>query len=286
MSMRKLMIIVLILPVAAFAQEKELLNISWKYVPQKTDSVGKAHYVDAHLRLPIYNDSTNLFAAAFSYKSNYLESFPPLYGTSLNLAWAHRLSDKHTIILFTQGGIFSDMKDLSSEDLRGSIGFRYTTKHSENFRSGFGIAYSKQFFGKQIIPIIELNYKFSDKWQFYGLLPIRQRLEFTISNRSKTGFGINGDVSSYRLSAASDSSHYIKIAHWVGIIYYQYNFYGKWHANATVGTALLQRTEMFENVRSKNWTIYTHSINEKQVPVYRADQRGAQLLLSISYVMP
>lgn len=280
------MVLLLALPSAVFAQDKEVFHVTWRYVPEKTDSIGKGHYVDANVAFLVHKDSINLIAGSLSYKSNYLQSFAPLYGFSLNLVWAHRLNDKHTIILFAQSGIFSDMKDISREDIRGTLGFRYTSKHSERFRSGFGLGYSKQFFGKQIIPLIELNYKFSDKWQFYGFLPVRQRLEYTISNRSKTGIGINGDVSSYRLSAASDSSRYIRIANWSGVIYYRYNFYGNWHANATVGAALQQRVDVYENVSSNNWTIYTKAIGDKGIPVYRADQHGLQISFSISYVLP
>lgn len=284
--MRKLILLLILLPVTAFSQDKEVFHASWKFVPAKTDTIGKTHYVDVYLAFPLYKDSVNVLAGAVAYKSTYLEAFPPLYAVSVNLAWLHKLNDKHNIILFIQGGIFSDMKDISEEDLRRTFGVRYTSKHSDKFRSGFGLAYSKQFFGKQITPIIELNYRFSDKLQFYGLIPVRQRLEYTISRKSKTGIDINADVISYRLSASSEASRYMRIAQWAGAIYYRYNFYANWNINVGINMAVQQRFELYDKVSSSNWTLFSKTLGGKPTPVYRADQHGLQLQLSIGYALP
>jgi hypothetical protein len=284
--MRKLILFLIIAPVAAFSQDKEVFRVSWKFVPEKTDTIGKTHYVDAYLAFPVYRDSVNRLTGAVAYKSTYLEAFAPLYGVSVNLAWLHKLNDKHNIILFTRSGIFSDMKDISGEDLRGTIGVRYTSKHSDKFSSGFGLAYSKQFFGKQITPIIELNYRFSDKLQFYGLMPVRQHLEYTISRKSKTGIELNADATSYRLSASSEASRYMRIAQWTGAAYYRYNFYANWNINIGINMAIRQRFEVYDKVSSSNWTLFTKTLGNKPTPVYKADQHGLQLQLSIGYALP
>ncbi|GAA3912237.1 hypothetical protein GCM10022209_00490 [Chitinophaga oryziterrae] len=280
-----LTLLLIMLPVAGFSQEKEIFHVSWRFVPAKTDTIGKAHYVDAHLAFPVFKDSIDKVAGTVAYRSTYLDAFAPLYGVLVSLAWLHKLNDKHSIILFAHSGIFSDMKDISGEDLRGTIGIRYVSRYSEKFSSGFGLAYSKQFFGKQITPIIEMNYRFSDKLQFYGLLPLRERLEYTISRKSKTGIGVNADVASYRLSASEDASRYMRIAQWAGVLFYQYNFCGNWNISASVNGAIKQRFEVFDKASSSNWTLFTKTLGSKPTPVYRADQHGLQLQLSVGYTI-
>ncbi|KAA8482445.1 hypothetical protein F1649_12100 [Arcticibacter tournemirensis] len=45
---------------------------------------------------------------------------------------------------------------------------------------GFGLAYSRQFFGNQIIPFIDFDWRPDRWWHVYGQFPVKPRIEYSL----------------------------------------------------------------------------------------------------------
>ncbi|MPT31188.1 MAG: hypothetical protein E2600_05895, partial [Chryseobacterium sp.] len=164
------------------AQDRDLLNVNYAVSTLKyNDTVANANLFDIKLKLPVFQKKQHTIAGIVGYKNLSLQNFPAdytgnLHGLTLQGAWIYKLSDRKSLTFFAQTGLFSDLQDVSGKDFRYTAGLRYRVKHSEKLRTGWGLAYSRQFFGNQIIPFIDVDYKPNDKWSITGQFPIKPKV--------------------------------------------------------------------------------------------------------------
>jgi hypothetical protein len=98
------------------------------------------------------------------------------------------------------------LKDISGEDMLYSAFVMLRIRKSATFSYSIGAAYSRQFFGNVLIPVVGIDWNISDRWTFSGILPVSEKLKYKISD--KNFMGVNADFSvgggSYRLSKKKD----------------------------------------------------------------------------------
>ncbi|GAA0534409.1 DUF6268 family outer membrane beta-barrel protein [Chitinophaga japonensis] len=282
----------LMIPYCSYAQDKELLHISWQYAPFRyQDTAMHTQSLQLRAGFPLYHKGRHLLAGTVSYRNIYFHGLGkeldmPLHGVGLGLAWLYRVDEKHSLSMFSQTGVFSDMKDLSGEDMRIGLGFRYSARHSERLRYGFGLAYARQFFGNQVVPFLEIDYRFTERLRLYGQIPVRPRLEYTLSSRAKMGAGLQMDVSSYRLSASADASGWIKTTQWAMQGYYQHRLSGRWQVQGSAGLIFRQQFERYADDSPHNWTLFSIPLGDRPAAVQSVQQRGLLLQISLLYSLP
>lgn len=209
-------IILLLLACRSTAQDKDLATINYSISKVKyNDTSANTRQFDAKFKLPVYQKSKSMFACIIGYKNVSLNNFhnsytSPLHGFTIQAAWLYKSTDKKSLTLFIQAGLFSDIKDLSGKDFRYSAGFRYRYKHSDRLTTGWGLAYSRQFFGNQIIPFIDVDYRPNDKWTISGQAPVKPKIIYHFNTKISAGIEVNGEAASYRLSATEKNNQFIQ----------------------------------------------------------------------------
>lgn len=287
--MKKLIFLILLFPVSVLAQDKDLFNLSYRYTKLKnTDTSKTVKTLDAYLALPISNNENHQLAALLSYRQvwtgGFADSYPQtLYATSARIGYQIHLTKKHQLRFFGQLGAYSDFQNFTSDALRWTIGSEYIIQNQGNNKFGFGLAYTKQFYGHQIVPLIELDQQFNDRWSIAGIFPVNPRLEYKISDKSKTGIELNIDVSTYRFSSLENTNQYLKTTQSNISLFYRYNIFKHWNLNFKAGFSPKQEFGIYDQNNQSTWTLLTIPLGEKPQAEERFHNSAFSGQLGIAY---
>lgn len=284
-----LLLTTLLFASSLFAQDRDLLNVSYAVSTLKhSDTAANANLFDLKLKLPVLQKKENTIVGIVGYKNLSLQNFPAdytgnLHGITLQGAWIYKLSDRKSLTFFAQAGLFSDLQDVSGKDFRYTAGLRYRVKHSEKLITGWGLAYSRQFFGNQIIPFIDVDYKPNDKWSITGQFPIKPKVLYHFNDKWSAGIELSADASSYRLSAPESNNQFIQVNQWTGLAKLEYQFAKSWQLNIGVGRNFKQSYKLYEDSATTPWTVITIPLGKKPDPIYEIDNNGLNIQVGISF---
>lgn len=294
MHRSKLILLILIIsPFISSAQHKEAGHLDYWYVPVKYKDTGaNVRMVDLNVGLPIYRKPAASLLANVELKtvqfSNFpLQNIPTLYSVSFQAAYVRKINQNLSLALFGQLGVFSDFKDLSAEDVRGTIGFQYRIKHSETFKSGLGIAYSNQFFGNELLPYINIDYNPGPDWRIYGQVPSNVKAEYKLSKKDFIGFGVRGLTNSYRLSKTEYNSSFVQTVEWHGKLFWERFIYRNWSVNLNAGYTFSQTFRLYDDIDGamlNSWTILTIPVGKKRPePKQEIKRNGMIYQVGVAY---
>lgn len=275
--------------VSSFAQDRDLASINYSISKLKyNDTSANAKQLEVKFRIPVYQKNKSTIVGTIGYKNVSLNDFPESYsqnlqGITLQAVWLYKFSNNKSITLFAQAGWFSDMKDISSKDFRYTAGFRYRVKHSDKLSTGWGLAYSRQFFGNQIIPFIDVDYRPNEKWSITGQFPIKPKVLYHFNKKLSAGLEINGDAASYRLSQSEKNNEFIQINQWTGLAKLEYQFAKAWQFNFGIGRNFKQAYKLYNDASTTPWTIITIPLGDKPAPIQQIDNKGLNIQFGISF---
>lgn len=283
------LVLVILSATTGFSQDKDLATVNYTLSKLKyNDTAANAQQLDVKLRLPVYQKNKNVLAGMVGYKHVSLNNFPSAYsqslhGITLQGAWKLWLGNKRSITLFAQAGLFSDMQDISNKDFRYTAGFRYRQKHSDKLSIGLGLAYSRQFFGNQVVPFIDVDYKPNEHWSITGQFPVKPKVLYHLNSKVSAGIEVNGEAASYRLSATEKNNQFIQINQWTGLAKLEWQFAKGWQLNFGLGRNFKQTYKLYNDAATTPWTIITIPLGEKPDPVQKIDRKGLNMQLGISF---
>ncbi|UOB18132.1 DUF6268 family outer membrane beta-barrel protein [Abyssalbus ytuae] len=275
--------------ILSFAQERDLATVNYSFSNiNYNDSVATLKYLHFRLNTPLWKNEKNRIFAGINYKSGYFNNFnlfpeSTLHGVGLRLGWNHKIDSIQNIILFFQSGIYSDFQDISGKDFRSLIGFSYTKRKSDSFKYGIGAGYSRQFFGHQVVPFFNLEWKVSPRLAIYGQLPVKQQIEYSFSS-FLIGSKIDGNAASYRLSE-KHMNQFVKINEWNYSIYAEKSIYKNLLLNAGIGYNLIRSFKIYEDFEDSSWTIFTIPLSSRDQPIEKVNDRSIFFDISLKLTL-
>lgn len=287
--MKKIALLFLWLPLFVVAQEREMLTVQQHHTKLRyNDTSTSIQSFDLKLRLPLWSRDKHTLIATVGYRQLRLNQFPDLfakqlYGTTVQMAWLYKVSAKKSLALMAQMGLFSDMKNVSAKDTRYTIALRYRIKHGQHLSTGWGLAYSRQFFGHQLIPFLDLDYHPNDRWTITGQFPVRPKILYHVNKRFSAGMEIAGDASSYRLSATETNNRFIQVQQWTGLLLMEHKMGKAWNFRIGIGRNLKQSYRLYNDTNDAPWTIITIPVGKREEPIRRLDDKGLNIQLGISF---
>jgi len=273
----------------AFSQERDLATVNYTISKLKyNDTAASARQYDIKLRLPLRQKNKSILGSTIGYKNVNLHSFPAsyvsnLHGITLQGAWLYKITQRSSLTFFAQAGLFSDMSDISGKDFRLSGGFRYRLKHSDKLSTGWGLAYARQFFGNQIVPFIDVDYKPNEKWSISGQFPVKPKILYHFNKKLSAGTELNAEAASYRLSAAERNNQFIQINQWTGLLKLEYQFSKSWQLDFGFGKNFRQNYKLYDDASNTPWTIITIPVGNKPAPVQEINNNGLNARIGLSF---
>ncbi|GAB4043427.1 DUF6268 family outer membrane beta-barrel protein [Spirosoma litoris] len=268
----------------------EIAGLEYRHTRLSNDSLkGHVNSVAAFLNFPILKTEKRIIGGRFQFNNSQLDlpdkgSFS-VTRLDLNLFWQRNYSETTKLQFFVQGGLYSDFVDISGEDMRYAIGGSYTIRHGPRLTSGSGVQLARQFFGYQINPFIAIHYDISDRLHLSGLLPIRPRLDYQLSESISWVSEISGNLTSYRLSQQSRHSEYVKVTQWYGLSSLAVTVKKRHKFSAGLGYDFRNQIQLYGNNSQPYWSIITFPIGKPTQPIVDFNARGLRMQVSYHLVL-
>jgi hypothetical protein len=249
--------------------------------------------MDATLTLPVFhkvkkNNQLDFLLAGVDYNRLSLNGTGSQFGgttftsISLPITFQKSFSDKYALVGTVVPTLSSDLKDISGEDMLYSAALMFKIRKSANFSYSFGAAYSRQFFGNVLIPIIGIDWNINDRWTISGTLPVSEKINYKFTEKSAAGvdadFSIGGG--SYRLSKKFGSD-YLQVQQLKSSLYYEYKPFKRLSIKLSAGYNFSQKLDRYTKEQKVDWVPY-NDLN-KRVPSAELSKPGISLQTGVNF---
>lgn len=220
------LLLVLIVSSAAQAQETlDVLTLSGRYgFPQSYDSIYKSKANEygamASLVAPIKMNEKSIWYNSLNYFYFHVgndEDTPPeimnpidLHGIILRTGLYQKFSKDRAVQIFFAPRFMTDFKNINADHFQLGALFLYEKKFREGLKMGFGMMYNQEFSGPNLVPLINLDWKISERWSVAGLLPIYAKIKYKINEKFSAGLSHFGLVTTYRLGDEAYEGDYME----------------------------------------------------------------------------
>lgn len=270
--------------------DKDLFHVNYNASPlSNLGEQGVLHSIDADLKFPVFLGKDYLIAGGLGYESIWTDGLPALngnqiHGLSSKIAFSKKLENNRVIMGFFSAGLYSDLEDISGEDLRFTAGIIMRKTFHDDFDFWFGLAYSKQFFGSMLAPFIDLDWQISDKLKLTGPLPINTRLAYHFNTKAALFLFLKPENSTYRLSEEF-ASRYFQKKQWNIGLGFDYHLSKHWVATLRGGHSLRRAFEVYDENAKGIFSILTFDVsgNEKRTPIYSFNENNWLLELNLAF---
>jgi hypothetical protein len=249
--------------------------------------------VGGALTLPVFytmkDNKLDFLLAGVEYNGMFLSGTGSQFGGtqfntfSVPITFQKALSHKYALLATFVPTLSSDLKDISGEDMIYSAAVMLRIRKSATFSYSIGAAYSRQFFGNVLIPIVGIDWNISDRWTFTGTLPVSEKIKYKLSNKSFTG--INADFSigggSYRLSSKTGSD-YLQVQQLRGSLFYEYMPAKNFSIQISAGYNFSQQLDRYNKDQKVDGLVPYSSLNNR-VPLAEIKKTGVAFQTGINY---
>lgn len=203
----------------------DVFTLSGRYgFPQSYDSIyqtkARETGITAGLVAPVKLNERSIWYNSLNYFYWHVtndEDTPPelmnpidLHGLILRTGLYRKFSRDRAFQIFLAPRFMSDFKNISADHFQMGALFLYEKKFRETLKMGFGMMYNQEFFGPYVVPLINLEWHFSEKWSVIGLLPVYGKIKYQVNERFSTGISHFGLITTYRLGKSDYMGDYIE----------------------------------------------------------------------------
>ncbi len=235
------------------AQETlDILTFSWRLAPhQNYDSIydGKARETgfSAGLVLPIKISEKSIWYNSINYfhwKVTNEEIMPEnianpikIHGIIFRTGLYQKFSNGNSFQVFFTPRLMSDFRNIDKNHFQYGGMALYNVKYSESLTVGFGVNYNQELFGPYLVPLINLEWKLSNRWSINGVFPIYAKVKYEINKRLNVGYSHFGLITTYRLGDPEYGGDYIDRRSIDETLFVRYHITKNIHIEGRVGFA-------------------------------------------------
>ncbi len=133
-----------------------------------------------------------------------------IHGLILRTGLIQKFSNGNSIQAFFIPRLMSDFNNISHKHFQFGSTFIYEKMYHKRLKIGYGVLYNQEAFGPNIVPLVNLEWKMSERWSISGLLPIYSKVKYKVNENLNLGMHHFGLVASYRLGEEAYKNDYIE----------------------------------------------------------------------------
>lgn len=262
--------------IAGAQSDREMVHMKYSIAPIKdVGSHNALHEFDFNSKFPMVVKDHAMLAGGVGYETLWTNQNPlfgnrNIQGVSAQLLFNRSLKNENTLLTFVTGGVYSDFKDLSGEDIRYTIGVRYKTRLHEKFSLSYGLAFSKQFFGLMLAPFLDFDWKVNNRLRLSGPVPLNTRLRYNFSEKAELSFFLKPENATYRLSEEIYNSQYFQKKQWNLGLGFDYQLTRHWLFTVRSGYSLKRKLEIYDASQTGFLSILTYELKgQRRTPYYQ-----------------
>jgi hypothetical protein len=300
----KYLLIIVIICVSSTVQSQETLDlftISGRFgFPQSYDSVynGKANeyglMIDA--KAPIKMSEKSIWYNGLNYFYWHVtndeempeEQMDPvnLHGFILRTGLIQKFSKDRAIQLFLAPRFMSDLHHIDGSHFQMGGLALYQKKFKDHLKMGFGAMFNQEFFGPYLVPLVDLDWKISDKWSIVGLFPVYGKIKYQVNERVSAGWSHFGLITTYRLGAEGYEGDYMERTSIDETLFTRVKFGKNIYAEARFGYALGRSYAQYEADQKVDFSIPLISFGDDRVQKNVSFHDGFIASLRLIYSVP
>ena len=209
-----------------------------------------------------------------------------VHGFILRTGLVKTLENGNVLQLIFAPRLMTDFKSVDTDHLQlGGIA-TYKIEFSERLIMGFGLMFNQEFFGPNLVPLVDLDWKLSEKWSLTGLFPIYGKLKYKFSERLDGGWSHFGLVTSYRVGDPDYQGDYIDRRSIDETLYARYRLFGDFFLEGRLGYALGRSYKQYSSDQKVDLTLPLISIGDdrlaKNASIHDGFIASLRLVYSIS----
>jgi hypothetical protein len=266
---------------ASFAQDRlDLFTLSGSYgFPAAYDSIYEGKGTEtgfmASVVVPAVLSEKSVWYSSLNYfywGVNSDEDMPQdimnpirVHGFILRTGLIRELENGRSLQLIFAPRFMTDFKNVSSDHIQLGAVVTYGKRYSEKLKLGFGALYNQEFFGPNLVPLIDLDWKLNEKWTISGLFPVYGKVKYRFSDRLDGGWSHFGLVTTYRLGDSNYEGDYIDRRSIDETLYARYRLFGDFFLEGRFGYALGRSYTQYDADQKVDFTLPLISIGDDRV---------------------
>ncbi len=157
----------------------------------------------------------------------------------------YSLSRTTNISFVGLAAIGSDLKrNMDADDILYTAGIRAGFRPGGSFKYGITLVYTRNYAGKLLLPIPDIDWTISNKLSLTGVIPARASLKYKLSETQSLGVTGSLNSSMYRLNEDA-KDQYIHLRQNTAGLIYDLKISRRWKLNMIAGHSFSQRLETF-----------------------------------------
>ncbi|MFI2743481.1 DUF6268 family outer membrane beta-barrel protein [Zhouia sp. PK063] len=278
---------IIMMTVVTKAQEKQPVGLSYSYYPLKENN-DYIQQLQFKLLLPIAKSETSFLGTGIGFLQENIHSSPnnftdQFYAIGIPFLYQYRFNNSKSIQLIGNVSINSTFKKVTFDDAVYVLGASYIHQYSKKLKLGYGVVYVRQFFGNQIVPLLNINYKPSDKWTISGRFPVHMQSIYAFNKKNQVGIEWRLLTNSFRLDDEVYEEAYIKNRN--ASLQFLYRFQLWKQSFLSMGLGYSNRLYEVYTEPSSNITLITFPLKDNIAPLEKFDNKGMFLEVGMNYIL-
>lgn len=279
-------------------QKLDILTISGRYgFPQQYDSIykGKATETGGMLNLvvpvqfskkTIWYNSLNYFYSNVSNNETtpeYIANPINLHGFILRTGLYQKFSEGRGFQLLFAPRFMTDFHHINSNHFQFGLIALYEKIYSDKLKIAFGAMFNQELFGPYLVPMINLDWKISDRWSITGSLPIFTKIKYKVNDKFTMGYSHFGLLTTYRLGNAYYQGDYIQRQSIDETLFGRYHIAGNFYLEGRFGRALGRKYAQYDADQKVGFSLPLIGFNDNRIQKNVSFQDGWIASLRIIY---
>ena len=258
----------------------DILTVSGRVgVPQSYDSIYESKASEYGLMLslvaPIEVNERSIWYNSVNYfywHVNNDEDTPPeivnpidIHGIILRTGLYQKFSEDRGLQIFLAPRFMSDFNNVDIDHFQMGALVMYEKKYREGLKMGFGAMYNQEFFGPYLVPLVNLDWKISEKWSIVGLFPVYGKVKYQVNERFSAGWSHFGLITTYRLGGPEYQGDYIERKSIDESLFARYKLFGDIYVEGRIGYALGRSYAQYEADQKGDFSIPLVGFGDERV---------------------
>ncbi len=188
-----------------------------------------------------------------------------VHGFILRTGLVQEFEQDRTLQVIFAPRFMTDFNNVNSDHFQLGGIVTYGKRYSEKLKMGFGALYNQEFFGPNLVPLIDLDWKINEKWSVAGLFPVYGKVKYKFNERLDGGWSHFGLVTTYRLGDPNYEGDYIDRRSIDETLYARYRVFGDFFLEGRFGYSLGRSYKQYEADQKVDFTLPLISIGDDRV---------------------
>ena len=300
--MKKLLISVFILFISfsGFAQERfQIFHLAGNYnFMQTTADDNDNNYetaIMAQVKIPKVFKNKNVWYTQIDYHyfdvdNEYVTTSNferlQLHGIILKTGYVHRLNESSSLQALVSPRLMTDFNASVSNSMQWGGLLMYEKIKNDNFAWKVGVMYNQDFFGPYVVPVVDLNWKLTDKLRLSGLIPVYGALYVEPSENFQAGLHFIGLTTSYKISEPGFENHYVDRRSIDVSLFSKVHLFNNFYVTARAGYSLTRDYGIFHEDDKMDIGLPLVNIGDDRTRLNNEYEGSPFVHLRVSYEIP